>query len=748
MYRASRAKRCVQACLAASAVTAGIGLIAGSAAAADSCPNAAVRAQQQVTALPDCRAYELVNPATDDVGEVNRVPFSADDGNTLAYVSVIPGDDALGGGVNAISVARRTTGGWRSVSADPVSRGAIYQLTGVTSPVAFSPDFGKALLTTTLPAVDGDVNGLPDFFRVDVGLGTATWMTPGLDTFSQVAAGATPNLDRIVFLKPDGSTPRSGLYLNDGGSTSELLSLYPTDINGGAPLGIGEMQPAGPSYARGLNVGNGSTSPFVERGGPHGVSDDARRVYFAHLSQAGSELFVRDLAHAPARTVAVSISSRAGDVGTVYDGRFISASHNGSVAYFASAVQLTDAATPGGGIYRFDLASETVTQITPAGDPAGVSVFSAITSDDQSHIYFTSDSALAAGAQAGDTNAYVWTSAGGVRFISKVASADPAAPDVMDKFVRVTPEGRFALLAAAASVNGAPNNGKRALYRYDDVNGQVTCVSCRPDGSPSQGVAEIDGQSFGQPAASLSRNRGLTLDGRVVFVSTDRLTATDQTFARDVYMYYNGTVSLLTGGGGDSDSFVGDVSDDGRTVSVITRAALVAADRDADEYDVYAVRVDGGFLAAPPEPSPCRGDDCQDAVPPDVVDPSPPKARVVGNAPVPKAVKKLGVPRLTSAQRSTLARTGKVFISARVAGGGTLTVRGRGRIGGSAKTLGTARQAILKRSETTVKVTFKLSQAARRELSRRHRLSMTLQARLSGLSKAVTMTVNLTRAPR
>jgi hypothetical protein len=83
-----------------------------------------------------------------------------------------------------------------------------------------------------------------------------------------------------------------------------------------------------------------------------------------------------------------------------------------------------------------------------------------------------------------------------------------------------------------------------------------------------------------------------------------------------------------------------------------------------------------------------------------------------------------------------------------VTGGGTVSVRGRGQIAGSTKTLGSVSEVVLKKAETTVKVTFKLSAAARRELSRRHRLSLTLETRLSSLSKAVTSSANLTRAQR
>jgi len=421
--------------------------------------------------------------------------------------------------------------------------------------------------------------------------------------------------------------------------------------------------------------------------------------------------------------------------------RFISASHDGSTAYFVSNDQLTDEATPGGGIYRFDLASRSVTQLTPdAGDPAGLNVAGAMASDDQSHIYFTSTSALEGGAQAGDTNAYVWTS-DGVRFLGKVGSED--------LFVRVTPDGRYALMVSGASVGGAPNNGHKAVYRFAD-SGEVDCVSCRLDGTPSEGGADIDAQSFGLPQPQITHGRALTFDGRVVFTSNDRIVSGDQTSALDVYLWSEGDVSLLTAGRGDDDSYVGDISDDGRNIFITTRSPLVGADRDAREFDVYDVRVEGGFLEPPPPVEPCSGENCQipSAPTPDRYSQSSSRGTSAGDARGSKAVKRLSVSKFSASQRATLARTGKVTIRARISGGGRLSVRARGRVGGRTKALGSVSDTILARGARTVRLTFRLSRAARRELSRRHRLSVTFAVRLSGLSIPVKTTIDLKAARR
>lgn len=600
--------------------------------AAESCPNKAVREQQGSTFLPECRAYEIVNTPGLDLGEANRVPWSSDDGNHVVYGSVIPGDQANGAGVSSFTIAHRTPQGWIRESIDPLSQGGISGITGVTDFRAVSSDFSRALVSTTLPALQGDGDSQPDYYNIEAGSGAPALMSPSLDTFSLGALGASSNLERLVFIKADGTEPVPGIYLSDG-TDLELLSVYPDNKT---PLEPGRPQAAGGQYSRGIagtteTIGT-NIGPFVERGGTHAVSDNAERVYF-YDQGAENFLYVRDLTTDPKRTIPVSISSRTGDTGSIYGSRFISASHDGSQAYFASEAQLTDAATPGGGIYRFDLDApegQRLTLITPdAGDPTGLHLGGAVASDDQSHLYFTSTSALAAGAQPGVVNAYVWTQASGPRFIAAVASS-------ADRFYRVSPDGRFALMLAQASIDGSSNNGHLALYRYDFSADEIACVSCRPDGSPSQGDAGIEAQSYGQAAGPLTRSRGMTFDGRVVFTSTDRITAADQTSAQDVYIYNDGKVSLLSSGTEPTPSYIGDNSDDGRSVTIVTRAALVGADRDADEYDVYAVRTDGGFLEPPPPPAPCQGEACRgpdssapapsSPITPGVVNPGNPKA--------------------------------------------------------------------------------------------------------------------------
>lgn len=585
----------------------------------DTCPNAAVRAQQTSASLPECRAYEIVSDPGLDLGETHRMPWASDDGNSVAYESLIPDNDALGGAVISTSVARRTPSGWRSESASGKTTNGVLGATGIADPRAFSPDMSRVLVSTSLPMSDADTNPFPDFYRVDVGLGSATWLSRDAPVPAARFVGTSVDLDKLVYTTATGDI--TGLFWTDGKTTVPLTldSDYPDKISGAIAA-----QTAGSELERGLNVPSyDSTAPAVERRGNHAVSDDANRVYFLRWLSTERNIFLRDLGAQPApKTVAVSVSERAEDAKTVYPGQFISASHDGAQAYFVSPARLTEASTPGGGIYSFDLEQpegQRLEQITPdANDPAGPDVREAMSSDDQSHLYFTATAVLASGAQAGDNNAYVWTQAGGVRFIATTSNPDP--------FRRVTANGRYALLQTRTSIEGAPNNGHEAIYRYDYDADQIDCVSCRPDGSASEGDAAISGQSPGIPNAPFNRNRGLSADGRVMFMSTDPIVAGDQTSAMDVYLHHDEMTSLLSDGRSAAGSYVGDISDDGVNVSFTTRTALVGADHDSEEFDVYDARVGGGFFETPAA-APCEGEACRGGAP----GPPPPVAPTTPN---------------------------------------------------------------------------------------------------------------------
>ncbi|HEX6204679.1 MAG TPA: fibronectin type III domain-containing protein [Solirubrobacterales bacterium] len=587
-------------------------------AAADTCPNAPVRAQQGSHYLPDCRAYELVNPPGRDYGDVMRMPSVGDDGEWTGFTTMVAGDQASGAQIASHMLAHRTPTGWEIIDSN-ASLDPFLGLDGVgpLGVAMYSADRSKAAVTSTMRMAPNDHDSL-DAYLLDVGLGTTHWIsqgptrTPGNQETR--IAGGNPDLSRVILdsyhqLLPE-ALPGGAKQLyawEPGGLT--LVSVLP---NGDPTYGT----PFAEIIARGLTgeQGFGSEAP---NGGAHAVSEDAERIYFKEPTSSFSSartFYVRDLAATPDRTVALSTSERAGDdpdPNRPYQ-EMLAANADGSVAYFASAAQLTDEATPGGGIYRFELdtpAGSRLTQITPPngdyrnefGEAVGLNVGTAILSADGSHLYFTSPAKLAPEATEGTLNAYVWS--GGTT--KHIATAPETA------VARVSRDGRFALLQSSASIDGAPNDGHRAIYEYDGLTSELTCVSCRPDGSRSQGDASLSGGPEAPLPEAQTQPRNIADDGTVFFASVDRILGTDQNTVNDVYEYRNGELSLLTTGRSDRPSFIGDNSDDGGTVFLTTAAPLVGRDRDAGELDAYAVRVGGGFLEPPPSPPGCDGEACR-----------------------------------------------------------------------------------------------------------------------------------------
>ena len=178
------------------------------------------------------------------------------------------------------------------------------------------------------------------------------------------------------------------------------------------------------------------------------------------------------------------------------------------------------------------------------------------------------------------------------------------------QLTRVNRDGRYALMGTTASIDGAPNNKRGAIYEYDHQTGNIACVSCRTNGAKSQGSANLQQFPLVYPNCCTA-SRNITDDGGVFFASTDQLLPADETPSQDVYFYHHGTLALMTTGKGDKDNYVGENTQDGKTVFIITRSALVPEDEDAEEQDVYAVRVGGGFFNQPSAGDLCQGEACR-----------------------------------------------------------------------------------------------------------------------------------------
>ncbi len=330
------------------------------------------------------------------------------------------------------------------------------------------------------------------------------------------------------------------------------------------------------------------------------MSEDGRRVYRYQLEDGPIEL------------EEVGGPSRALPGTTGVGAAFQAASGGGRFAFYTVA----------GHLYRYDAASETAADLTPAGGVVGVLGISA----------------------SGDT-AYYQDATGLERWrqgtTTTVAAGAVAAPTdhpPASATARVSADGEHLAFLSAAEIppfdnidadSGEPDT---ELYLYGPPPGggapRLLCASCNPTGERPRGSASIPG-AVANGSTVLYKPRVLSAGGnRVFFDSADRLVIPDTDGRPDVYEWEAagvggctrspGCVGLVSGGRGDGGRFL-DASADGRDAFFLSGESLVGAD--PGSIDVYDFREGGGF-PEPAAPFVCKGDACQ-ALPSPPEDPAP-----------------------------------------------------------------------------------------------------------------------------
>jgi hypothetical protein len=554
------------------------------------CPNEAIRAEQEVD-LPDCRAYELISRGDGNFGNVSRVTGASDDGEKISYFATAAEGPAASAFYYPGYVGARTPSGWSTLNASPVPP----QNSGPGIPRggpqgAVSDDFSKVLILTTasLDPRDDD-EAAPDIYLVDVPSGKVSMVSAGpgpATTFTLITIlGASPDLSYVYFHDREES-------LLPGVPPGSTYQWHEGQLTAFGQLGIA----ARPHTNSGFEQPPQNYAARLQHNGPHVTSDDGS-VYFG----TNAVRLSTDSGTIVDPATGMSVDPEAFSIGTPGT-TFVGASRDGDVLYFANATKLTADASAGGGLYRYIHSTNELELLTPAA-PGGLGISGALMSDDASRVYFTASAAVAPGAEPGASNLYV-QEGDETRFILTLPNEA--------RIARASRDGRHIVISTSASLAGAETNGHAALYEYDNQSGVLACASCRADGSPSQGDASLEDT---QPAtlgvwSSHSAPRSISDDGRVFFATLDRLVPEDQDAGSDVYEYFNGTVSLLSGGEGGRGSYVGDNSDDGRSVFFITSKSLIPEDRDGGLADIYDVRVGGGY-PNPAKPQSACETNCQ-----------------------------------------------------------------------------------------------------------------------------------------
>ena len=163
--------------------------------------------------------------------------------------------------------------------------------------------------------------------------------------------------------------------------------------------------------------------------------------------------------------------------------------------------------------------------------------------------------------------------------------------------------------------NPQPAVGFKQAYLYDYAGQNLVCASCVAEVTPTADVKIEGGNTGGLPFLGdqhVGLGRSASNNGQMFFDTVDSLLPRDTNGKRDVYEYDVGRgLRLISTGQSDSDSLLGDSSEDGSTVDFMTRESLVGQDGDVLR-DLDVARIGGNAAAqSPPPPQACQGDACQ-----------------------------------------------------------------------------------------------------------------------------------------
>ncbi|HEX6666898.1 MAG TPA: hypothetical protein VF081_09940 [Solirubrobacterales bacterium] len=562
-------------------------------------------------ALPDGRAYELVSPAQKLAVDIRAqseepafAPIVSADGSGVAFTALdgLPGGTS-NGFINAfLSTRGATAWGTEQLNSeidpenDASSAFIVSSSADLTAFVQEGPFSG--------PLVPGANDGVKNLY-----LRTADGfqlMTPGAPAFEPgfgaTVLGHSADLGHVLFnttvpLDPD----------------DPFGALYDFSAETGQPVVVDEL-PDGTPSPEPVELATAPES-FPQSWNP--VSSDGSHVFFS----TGGQLYVR---LDGTETKQVSLSQRTEpDPEGPQPAAFRFASTDGSRAFFSSAEQLTDDATAATGsedLYRYDVATETLTDITVAAGGAGIQgVLGG--SVDGKELYFVAAADLGGDAEAGESNLYMWqddgTAKGTITHIATGVDASNWSQFASPFFrltSRVTPDGQSLLFESTSSLTGFENEGHFEAYLFT-IGGELECASCNPADTP----ATADAQAVGT-GDLVGMARTLSNDGEHVFFSTEEaLVAEDTNGQLDAYAYNatTDTVALISSGTSLFPSPFADASADGADAAFATRDRLVGIDTDAN-FDVYTARIGGGLAGQnpPPAPAPCEGQQCRGPVAP------------------------------------------------------------------------------------------------------------------------------------
>jgi DNA-binding beta-propeller fold protein YncE len=402
------------------------------------------------------------------------------------------------------------------------------------------------------------------------------------------------------------------------------------DIGSGTPEEVGLMANGSPPTC-GIDFNYEFDSPNSTYQYPGHLwisSTDASRVYFqTRGDECGgpSGLYARNREAGTTTLIA-------------RPGSFIRATPDGRSGYFVTAgkcrryqqsgsAECAEGATEDKNndldVYRWDEASEKSSCLTCMVADADVAPIKGGVriSDDFSHVYFASTRRLIPNlGTEGDLNVYVLSGGGGPRFVADVNGSE-GNPLAGHDSMQMSADGTvMAFLAGADRLTADriaprcanPNDSShpcQELYRYDDREGSIECISCLRDGTTTK-----DALAANQDGSMTFR---MSADGTTIaFVTEEALLPQDINDAPDVYEWRNGALRLISDGesefsryGLTSPTVAGIDAHGDNVFFLLSQPGLTGFEQDGLD-NVYDARLGGGF-PRPQAPVHCSEESCQ-----------------------------------------------------------------------------------------------------------------------------------------
>jgi hypothetical protein len=595
-------------------------------AGAAECPNEAFRTGPSAE-LPDCRAYELVTPPDsngrllegfttfgfDSRADMFPTELGSPTGDSFLYQThngPMPSPEEAAGTFDRYQ-AVRSDSGWATVRLlTPPGDQAVLPYPG-----GASRDH-EYTFTQVSPFVVGGVIHPGGSLAPKQ---TADYLSSPDGSFELVGIGSLGS-ERLA----------QGRYISEGGEhvifVTGIQSLWCSGL--GEPCSVKQLEPDAPPTGTGAVYDRSADGPTqVVSLLPGNVTPAAGESAFYQ----GASKDASSIAFVIEGTLYVRIDNEETLEVASGEPTYAGLSDDGHYLFYVA----------GGNIHRFDTETEEDDQVNSTGDAEVANV-----SADGSHVYFISKSQIGGEGEAGQPNMYVW-SGGASEFVATVDPADTTGLPALTNWTswvvspqravgvfggpggdssRTTPDGTVLAFESHAQLSPYDNDGHTEIYRYDDGDKSLVCVSCSPSVEPATADARFQELERIKPAMVI---HNLSADGsRVFFETPEALVARDTDGINDIYQGHEqqgGVISVDLISTGQSVEFsplvpnssyrpapniLFSVTPDGGDIFFMSLEKLVPAAGGGSTQAIYDARVNGGF-AEPVPPQICVEEGCK-----------------------------------------------------------------------------------------------------------------------------------------